>query len=120
MTAQPEGGAPMLSLEQVMSLLRVLHTEPSNQEPFLYTLDRVSELTGVSLERLERECRPGRLEHVHIGNTRGMTRAQIERMLVAYTEGATNVPTHAVADDVAATMEHNRRNASRGVRRRAA
>jgi hypothetical protein len=56
--------------------------------PKLYTLREVSDQTGFALRTLERDCRAGRVEHVHRGRERLMTAAQVQTLIEKHTHVA--------------------------------
>ncbi len=49
--------------------------------PKLYTLEEVAAATGFALRTLERDCRAGRIAHVHRGRARMMTADQVEALI---------------------------------------
>lgn len=53
--------------------------------PRLFTLAEVAERTGFNLLGLARDCRAGRVEHVHRGRDRLMTAEQVEKLVMAHT-----------------------------------
>jgi hypothetical protein len=62
-------------------------------EPIVFTLAKVSELTGWAEITLLRDCKAGRIEHVHRGNSYGMTREQIHELVAKHTVTTTAKPT---------------------------
>lgn len=53
-------------------------------EKFVYPLAEVAELTGWSELSLLRDCRAGRIEHVHRGNAYGLTADQIAQLIARH------------------------------------
>lgn len=74
-----------LSVTDVLRLVQTLAERPTVDNEDVFTLDQVAEKTKVAHKTLLKECRAGRLEHVHRGQLRGMTREQIAKMLKQYT-----------------------------------
>ena len=56
--------------------------------PRLYTLSEVAEITGFALRTLQRDCRAGKITHVHRGRDRLMTREQVEMLINRHTAQA--------------------------------
>lgn len=54
-------------------------------EPFVYTLAQVAELTGWAEITLLRDCKAGRMNYVHRGNSYGLTREQIYELVAKHT-----------------------------------
>ncbi len=54
-------------------------------ERLVFSLTEVAWMTGFSERGIERDCRAGKVRHVHRGQTRGMTREQIEELVAVYT-----------------------------------
>lgn len=52
----------------------------------LWTLAEVAEQTGFALRTLERDCRAGRVEHVHRGRVRCMTTPQVQALIARHIE----------------------------------
>jgi hypothetical protein len=50
-------------------------------EKILFTLEEVAAMTGFPLEPLKQDARDGRVEHVHRGRERYMTRVQIDKLI---------------------------------------
>jgi hypothetical protein len=59
------------------------------EEVRVYSFVEVADITGMSRDSLEQDCRAGRLEHTHRGRKRGMTLAQIRKLLDASTAART-------------------------------
>ncbi len=51
-----------------------------------YTLEEVADLLHISLISLQRDCRAGRVRHIHLGRQRLMTREQIEALVAQHVE----------------------------------
>ena len=83
--------------------------------PRVYTLTEVAEMTGMSWRWIADGCRSERLAHVHQGDFRGMTAAQINALIASRTEGGETAPS---GFDNAVQM--TRRNAARSGRRKTA
>jgi excisionase family DNA binding protein len=56
------------------------------QPEVTYTLAEVAAMTHLALRTLERGCRAGRIEHIKLGRSRVMTRAQIDALLAQHTK----------------------------------
>jgi hypothetical protein len=114
---------PTFSLAELAQLLTVALNRPTtdtNDEVF--TLEEVAAMTKMSLRQIERDCRANRVEHVHQGHLRGMTRPQIAALIALYTEDAVNRPTTAAEEKARRTEAARQRLAaqtSRGGRRAA-
>ncbi|MFI5891973.1 hypothetical protein ACIA5D_17870 [Actinoplanes sp. NPDC051513] len=91
-----------------------------------YTLDEVSGRTGFALSSLIKDCRAGRLEHVHYGDARSMTPTQVGKLLKQFSEGGDLVRRRlqglgiAEPDEMTQARHASQRAASRPSRRRTA
>lgn len=56
-----------------------------NAFPRLFTLREVAERTGFAFRTLQRDCRAGRVTHVHRGRDRLMTEQQIQDLIDKHT-----------------------------------
>ncbi len=90
-------------------------TAPLYPEFRAYRLKEVAEITGLSLRRIEEDCRKRRVEHLQLGQTRYMTANQINKMLTAYTVAAVWVDE---LNDMQLTIEMTRRSGARYKSRR--
>lgn len=73
--------------------------------PRLYTLSEVAALTGFALRTLQRDCRAGKITHVHRGRDRLMTREQVEMLINRHTAQAAQPELPFAADDQALLRE---------------
>lgn len=64
----------------------------ADELPRLYTLKEVSDHTGFALRTLERDCRAGRVVHVHRGRDRLMTVEQVAALIQQHTTQPSPVP----------------------------
>jgi len=85
-----------------------------DEPPRLFTLKEVAERTGFSLRTLERDCRAGRVVHVHRGRDRMMTSAQIQMLVDQHT----TTPAVLMIDPRAATQQRVMRMAAREAAKR--
>jgi hypothetical protein len=56
-------------------------------QKLVYSLPEVAELTGFPLRSLQRQCRAGKVEHIHYGRYRGMTAEQIRKLVADHFSG---------------------------------
>lgn len=77
MATRPGDLARLLS-----AVLEQLQAEDNSK---VYTLEEVAAETRFSLRQIEKDCRAERVRHVHQGQLRGMTRAQITELVERYT-----------------------------------
>ena len=83
----------------------------SGAERLVFSLAEVAWMTGFSERGIERDCRGGKVRHVHRGQSRGMTREQIDELIAVYT----SQPQHPASplteeqSSVAAAAERTRR-----------
>jgi hypothetical protein len=104
----------------VATLLTGLRVGSDHQDR-AYSLDEVSERTGFAVTSLMKDCRAGRLNHVHYGDFRGMTPLHIAEMLRRYsTDGDLAIRRVELKNDMAEARAASRKAASRKTPRRAA
>ncbi|MET0419574.1 MAG: hypothetical protein ABW022_26465 [Actinoplanes sp.] len=109
-----------MSLEQVSDLFRAVFAGlrvGSVHQDRAYSLEEVAQRTGLAVTSLVKECRAGRLEHVHKGDFRGMTPLQVSKMLEKY---SCTGESSAAKDDIAQARAQSARTANRRTPRRAA
>lgn len=108
-----------LTTDDFADLLRIFLDRPTslNGED-VFTLEQVAAKTKISQRLLERQCRSGVLEHTHVGNLRGMTGAQIAKMVAQYATGGDLG--HRPADDELEQARSETRKGGASRRRRAA
>jgi hypothetical protein len=111
------------TIDEIAKILTVALNRPTtdtNDEVF--TLEEVAAMTKMSLRQIEKDCRANRVDHVHQGHLRGMTRPQIVLLIALYTEEAAAQP-KTVAEEKAARTEATRQRlaaeTARGGRRAA-
>lgn len=75
-------GAPNDLAKLLSAVLDQLAAEDHTK---VFTLAEVAEQTGMSLRQIEKDCRAGRVRHVHRGQLRGMTRAHIAELVERHT-----------------------------------
>ncbi|MGK5681629.1 hypothetical protein [Actinoplanes sp. URMC 104] len=113
-----------LDLAVVSDLFRAVLTGlpiGSTHQDRAYSLTEVSQRTGFAESSLVKDCRAGRLAHVHYGDFRGMTPLQVAAMLQHYSTAAP-VPTGVgVVDDdeLSVARAQSLRAANRATRRSA-
>jgi hypothetical protein len=78
-------------------------------ERILFTLEEVAEMTGFALEPLRQDARDGRIEHVHRGRERYMTRAQIDKLIDRCTVRVTSAAKPRSLQAERDTVERDRR-----------
>jgi len=78
-------------------------------ERILFTLEEVAEMTGFALEPLRQDARDGRIEHVHRGRERYMTRAQIDKLIDRCTVRGTSAAKPRSIQAERDTVERDRR-----------
>ncbi len=86
---KPHAGHLEISLDSVNAYLTKCASSPAQHVddeafPKLWTLREVHERTGFALRTLERDCRAGRIAHIHRGRKRFMTTAQVEMLVTAH------------------------------------
>jgi hypothetical protein len=76
------GGERRYFSERQRRVAESLEGKPMTDElPKLWTLEEVADRTGFALRTLQRDCRAGRIEHVHRGRDRLMTAAQVQKLI---------------------------------------
>lgn len=90
--------------------------------PKLWTLKEVSEQTGFALRTLQRDCRAGRVTHIHRGRDRLMTTEQVQALIAQHVEQPQTPAAPAIsdADKRAAYREAALKRAARKLARNAA
>jgi hypothetical protein len=87
----------------------------------VFPLREVAAMTGMSHRALLDDCRADRLEHVHRGDLRGMTRRQIALLVARYSRGGDlAAPSTAAGDDLAEARRLSRQSGARRAPRRPA
>lgn len=101
-------------LTAVMTGLRV----GSDNQDRAYSLEEVSQRTGFAVSSLIKDCRAGRLNHVHYGDFRGMTPLHVAEMLRRYsTDGELAIRDRSSSDEMAEARAASTRAAKRQPRR---
>lgn len=104
----------------VATLLAGLRVGSEDQDR-AYSLEEVSERTGFAASSLVKDCRAGRLNHVHYGHFLGMTPLHVAEMLRRYsTDDDLAIRQSAARDDMAAARATSAKTAKRQTPRRAA
>lgn len=113
--------APEFTAEHVAELMNLAVRGITILDPHrVYPLPQVAEMTSMSLKYLERECRGGRLNHVHQGNLRGMNRAQIAQLIASHSVGGDAGPIRDTDDELEQARAVSRQSGARRGRRAAA
>jgi hypothetical protein len=82
-------------------------------------LSEVAAITGFSQRKLELECRAKRIAHVHEGNMRGLTLAQIDLLVASRSVGVTQSALNSTSTAESSAIASSRRAAARSPRRAA-
>jgi hypothetical protein len=100
----------------IAELARLIAVEQHRVLP----LTEVAQITGISLRKLEIECRAKRLDHIHDGNMRGMTLEQVDLLIASRRVSPTEATPRVTTSPHSAAVASSRRAAARAPRRAAA
>lgn len=114
--------APSIPLDEVARLLSIALERyvTSDAGERVFPLREVAQMTGMSYRALLDDCRADKLEHVHRGDLRGMTKRQIAILVGRYSRGGDLSTPEEATDALAEARRMSRASGARRSGRRAA
>jgi hypothetical protein len=115
-------GSPTITLDEAARLLsialeRYVTTDAGER---VFPLREVAEMTGMSHRALLDDCRADKLEHVHRGDLRGMTRRQVAILVGRYSRGGDLEAPGRKPDELDVARQMSRNSGAKRGRRRVA